>query len=168
VELRGNFLFDRASHRDFLGAVLGAGVSRERIGDIIIVGDNGAQVVTSPKIVPILEQGVSSVRSVPVTVRTVDWDELQVREPVKKVVTTVEASTRLDAVASAGFGMSRSKMADLVKAGDVLVNWKEAKAARKELKAKDMVTVRGKGRLEIIDISTTAKGRYRVKATRYV
>jgi len=43
--------------------------------------------------------------------------------PKKKELTTVEASA--DAIASAGFGMSRSKMADLIDGGDVRVNWKE-------------------------------------------
>lgn len=41
-------------------------------------------------------------------------------------VSTVEASLRLDSVASAGMGMSRSKMSAAIKSGLVLVNWKAA------------------------------------------
>lgn len=29
--MEGNFLFDKAGHRDFLGAVLGTGISREKV-----------------------------------------------------------------------------------------------------------------------------------------
>lgn len=29
--MEGNFLFDKAGHRDFLGAVLGAGIAREKV-----------------------------------------------------------------------------------------------------------------------------------------
>jgi RNA-binding protein YlmH len=36
----------------------------------------------------------------------------------------VEASLRLDAVASAGFNFSRSKMAALIENGGVMVDWK--------------------------------------------
>jgi RNA-binding protein YlmH len=32
----GNFMFDAASHGDFLGAVLGTGIAREKVGDIIL------------------------------------------------------------------------------------------------------------------------------------
>jgi RNA-binding protein YlmH len=40
---------------------------------------------------------------------------------------SVEASMRLDAVASAGMGMSRGKLKDMIEGGDVLVNWKEVR-----------------------------------------
>ena len=32
----GNFAFDTAAHGDFLGAILGTGVTREKVGDIIV------------------------------------------------------------------------------------------------------------------------------------
>ena len=41
----------------------------------------------------------------------------QVRAPKVEEVSTVEASLRLDAIASAGFRMSRSKMTDAIKSG---------------------------------------------------
>ena len=40
---------------------------------------------------------------------------------------SVEASMRLDAVASAGMGLSRGKVKDMIEGGDVLVNWKEVR-----------------------------------------
>ncbi len=46
-----------------------------------------------------------------------DWVCVQVRAPRVEEISSVEASLRLDAVASAGFRMSRSKMMDLIKAG---------------------------------------------------
>jgi RNA-binding protein YlmH len=56
---------------------------------------------------------------VPVTTRRIALDGLRVRQPRTDRVTSVEASMRLDAVASAGFRMSRSKLLDLVRAGDI-------------------------------------------------
>lgn len=32
LDCRGNFMFDPANHRDFLGAILGTGVVRDRVG----------------------------------------------------------------------------------------------------------------------------------------
>lgn len=46
---------------------------------------------------------------------------VQVRAPRVEALSSVEASLRLDAVASAGFRMSRSKMTDLVKSGEGVV-----------------------------------------------
>jgi RNA-binding protein YlmH len=83
-------------------------------------------------------------------------------------MTTTEASLRLDAIASAGFGMSRSKMVDFVSSGDVRVNWKDITQPAYQLKAGDMIAVRGKGRLEIGEIAVTKKERYRINLTRYI
>jgi RNA-binding protein YlmH len=83
-------------------------------------------------------------------------------------MTTVEASLRLDAIASAGFGLSRSKMADAVTQGNVQVNWKPITQSSYALKAGDLVTYRGKGRLEIGEITVTKKERYRIQLTRYL
>ena len=81
---------------------------------------------------------------------------------------TTEASLRLDAIASAGFGMSRSKMVDLISSGDVRVNWKEIGQSAHALKAGDLVAIRGKGRLEIGEVAITKKERYRINLTRYI
>lgn len=44
---------------------------------------------------------------------------LSIPKPKVENIRTVESSLRLDSVASAGFRMSRAKMADIVKSGDV-------------------------------------------------
>ncbi|MEM7772720.1 MAG: photosystem II S4 domain protein [Cyanobacteria bacterium P01_A01_bin.37] len=168
LSIAGNFLFDSATHRDFLGAMLGTGIVREKLGDIIVLGERGAQAVVVPEMAEFLEMSLTQVRSVPVKTRRIDLSELRIREPKKKEMTTVEASLRLDAIASFGFGMSRSKMADLISGGDVRVNWKETTQPSRNLDSGDLVAIRGKGRLEIGDIATTKKGRYRIELVRYV
>jgi len=168
LSISGNFLFDPASHRDFLGAILGTGIVREKVGDIVVLGERGAQAIGVPDLVEFLEMHLTQVRSVPVKTAPIPLSELKIREPKKKEMTTVEASLRLDAVASAGFGMSRSKMVDLINAGDVRVNWKEITQASHALKTGDLVAIRGKGRLEIGDIAVTKKDRFRVQLTRFM
>jgi photosystem II S4 domain protein len=167
LDIAGNFLFDPATHRDFLGAILGTGVVREKIGDIIVLGERGAQVLVVPEMVEFLETHLTQVRSVPVKAQPIELTELKIREPKKKERTTVEASMRLDAIASAGFGTSRSKMADLINSGDVRVNWKEVTQASSLVKSGDLIAIRGKGRLEVGDVSVTKKERYRVQLIRY-
>lgn len=168
LEMAGNFLFDPASHRDFLGALLGTGIVREKVGDIIVLGERGAQAIVAPEMVEFLSINLTQVRSVPVKTRAIEFSELKIREPKKKELTTVEASMRLDAIASAGFGMSRNKMVDLIESGDVRVNWKEITSASHTVKAGDLLAIRGKGRVEVGEVVVTKKDRYRVHLTRYV
>ncbi|MEH2181663.1 photosystem II S4 domain protein [Nostoc sp.] len=168
VEIAGNFLFDTASYRDFLGAMLGTGIVREKTGDVIVLGERGAQAIVTPELVEFLSMSLKQVRSVPVKTQQIELTELKVREPKKKELTTVEASLRLDAIASAGFGMSRSKMVDFIDAGDVRVNWKEVTQASSQVKSGDLIAIRSKGRLEVGEIAVTKKERYRVQLTRYM
>ncbi|AFZ18426.1 photosystem II S4 domain protein [Allocoleopsis franciscana] len=168
LDIAGNFLFDPATHRDFLGAILGTGLVRDKIGDIIVLGERGGQVIVVPEIMGFLETQLTQVRSVPVKTRPIDLSELKIREPKKKEMTTVEASMRLDAIASAGFGMSRNKMADLITGGDVRVNWKDISQASHIVKSGDLIAIRGKGRLEIGEVAVTKKDRYRVQLTRFM
>lgn len=168
LEIAGNFLFDPATHRDFLGAMLGTGIVREKVGDILVLGERGAQAIVAPEMVDFLMLHFTQVRSVPVKVQPIVFAELKVREPKKKELTTVEASMRLDAIASAGFGISRNKMVDLIGSGDVRVNWKEIATPSYTVKAGDLISIRGKGRLEVGDVAVTKKERYRIQLTRYV
>jgi len=168
ISISGNFLFDPATHRDFLGSLLGTGIVREKVGDLIVLGERGAQALVVPELVDFLAMMLVQVRSVPVKTQLLPLEELKIREPKKKEMTTVEASLRLDAIASAGFGMSRSKMVDLISAGDVRVNWKDITQSSYSLKAGDLVAIRGKGRLEIGDIAVTKKERFRVQLTRLI
>lgn len=167
LDISGNFLFDPATHRDFLGSLLGTGIVRDKVGDIIVLGERGAQAIVVPELVDFLTSALTQVRSVSVKTQSIEFSELKIRPPKKKEMTTVEASMRLDAIASAGFGMSRSKMANAITSKDVRVNWKEITQSSYNLKAGDLVAVRGKGRLEIGEVSVTKKQRYRINLVRY-
>ncbi|PZO12215.1 MAG: photosystem II S4 domain protein [Leptolyngbya foveolarum] len=168
LSIAGNFLFDTASHRDFLGSLLGTGLVRDKVGDIIVLGERGAQAIVVPELVEFLSTSLNQVRSVPVKTSQIEISELRVREPRKKEMTTVEASMRLDAIASAGFGMSRSKMADMITSGDVRMNWKSVTQSSHKVQTGDLIAIRGKGRLEIGEVVVTKKERYRVQLTRLV
>lgn len=61
VQVTGNFMFDAATHRDFLGAILGTGIDRRTIGDILLQGEQGAQVLCMPDMVEHLESSLIQV-----------------------------------------------------------------------------------------------------------
>lgn len=59
--VKGNFLFDSANHRDFLGACLGTGIERSKVGDILVQGEQGANILVVPDLVSHLEMNLTSV-----------------------------------------------------------------------------------------------------------
>ena len=86
-----------------------------------------------------------------------------------KVINATVADLRLDAVAAAGYGVSRSRMADEIKSLNVKVNWQEAKKAAQPVKEGDVLSFRGRGRVEVAEIrGTTKKGRISITLKRYI
>jgi RNA-binding protein YlmH len=78
----------------------------------------------------------------------------------------VEASCRLDAVASAGFGLSRNRMTELIRQGAVRIDWKPATRASRELAAGERVQLEGRGELRIEAVELTKRDRYRIRLER--
>jgi photosystem II S4 domain protein len=166
LDISGNFMFDPATHRDFLGALVGTGVTRDVVGDILVQGERGAQALVDVELVEHFETELTRVRTVPVTVKRIDLSELRVPPVRSQDISSVEASLRLDAVASAGFRVGRSAMADLIRGGDVRLNWREATKPSVLVKEGDVVAVAGKGRLKVRGVSVTKKDKYLVSMTR--
>ncbi|CAI5472974.1 unnamed protein product [Closterium sp. Yama58-4] len=159
VRVSGAFKQTSVSHGDFLGAVLGTGITRDKVGDIILLEGEGAQVIITPDLQDFLLSTLTALHRVPVTVQPIALSDLSVSPPRIDTLRTTEASLRLDAVASAAFRLSRSKFTDLIAKGDVRVNWREATKSGVVLKTGDVVSVRGKGRCKIGEVTTTKKGR---------
>lgn len=168
LSITGNFGYQPPSHGDFLGSILGTGIAREKLGDIFLQGENGAHVLIVPELVDYMISSLDKVGKVPVSCTLIPLEELEYEPPRTKTLKTVESSLRVDAIASAGFKISRSKFSDLISKGDVRINWSTVTKNGATLKTGDVISVSGSGRLKIGEIYTTKKGKYSVELTRYI
>ena len=79
------------------------------------------------------------------------------------------ASLRIDSIAASGFGFSRSRAAQDIAADRVRLNWQPVKNAAQTVKAGDIISMRGRGRLEVAEVrGQTKKGRTAVLLKRYL
>ncbi|MBQ9636089.1 MAG: RNA-binding protein [Acidaminococcaceae bacterium] len=155
-------------HRDILGAFMGMGCAREILGDIVLVAE-GAQFVADKVFANYIESNLTQIGAANVSLQQIGPEELQSREEKVKVITATVAALRLDAVAAAGYGISRSRMADEIKSQNVKINWKEAKNGAQAVAEGDVISFRGRGRVELAEIrGTTKKGRCSITLKRYM
>ncbi|NMC33775.1 MAG: RNA-binding protein [Veillonellaceae bacterium] len=168
VGVEWNTQFYPLTHRDVLGGLLALGIKRSVVGDILMV-PGGCQIVVDPSILPFLQQELQRLGAAMVRTKPIMLSELQPRpETVKEIRSTV-ASLRMDSVAAAGFGVSRTQMTEDIQADKVKVNWKDAKNPSQSVKAGDVISFRGRGRVEIVEITgQTKKGRTGVLLKRYM
>jgi photosystem II S4 domain protein len=167
LEISGNFLFDPAEADDLRQALWAAGAAAADLGDVWRLGDRGGQAIVTRDLAQRLHGCQTNVRTVEVRLEARPLAELQlpaVRNP--KRFSTVEASLRLDAVASAGFGLSRARMAELIRQGEVRINWRSVSSPSKELAVGDRVQLAGRGELELEQMALTKRDRWRLTLLR--
>lgn len=156
------------SHRDVLGAFMGSGCKREALGDIVFVPE-GAQFVADKALAPYIRSNLTQIGAAPVSLTEIAMSDLLQKEEKVKVINATVADLRLDAVAAAGYGVSRSRMSDEIKALNVKLNWKEAKKAAQTVAEGDIISFRGRGRVEVAEVrGTTKKGRISITLKRYI
>lgn len=159
---------EKLSHRDFLGSLMGMGIVREKLGDIL-VGPASADLIVLDTVADFLLSSWNSAGRAKLTVTEIEPQNLHIPEVKCEEVRDTVSSLRLDAVASTGFRMARGKAADLISSGRVQVNWRECTKPDKLLSAGDTVSARGFGKFVLAEVGgVTKKGRTSIVLKRYV
>ena len=158
------------SHRDFLGALLGDGVSRDVLGDILVNPEGlKTDIVVMDSILEYMLHSFFFVGRAKVDTSEITREELLVPEQKTETVKDTVASLRLDGVISAALGMSRDKASAAVARGLVELNHFPCAKGEKLLSEGDAVTVRGFGKFILSQVGNLSKkGRIFIEIKRFV
>lgn len=158
---------DTLSHRDFLGALIALGISRETVGDILI--ENGRAVAfVADDVFKFVFSQIDKVGNVGVTLTEGFAEPLPALSQKQSFSVTV-ASPRLDCVVASLCRISRARAVEKIADGLVLVNSISTIKPTVSIKANDKVTVRKKGKFEITSCDQHAKkGRIILKYDKYI
>ena len=169
VCLRADFYQgDSPSHRDFLGALMGAGIKRETLGDIC-VGKGSCDFFVTAEIAPYVLQNFVSAGRVRLHLKQIPLREASIPEPEVTVIRDTLASLRLDSMISSGFRIGRSLAAQYVSSGKAAVDGIPCEKPDKAVEQGQKISVRGLGKIQIAAINgQTKKGRISVEIHRYV
>nr|WP_224749549.1 YlmH/Sll1252 family protein [Polycladospora coralii] len=146
----------RLEHRNVLGTLLGLGLNRDKMGDII-PHDVGCDIVLDQTLLEYIQIHIGQVGRVRVNIVEVQKQELNIPTvDMKEFVVTV-SSMRIDAVIAAGYRMSRTKAGDLIRSEKCKVNWKLIENPHYTLQPGDLVSLKGFGRLRVENIQGVTK-----------
>lgn len=163
-----NGQFARLSHRDVLGALMSLGIERDCLGDILVAADS-VRIICDSRQTDYLLLNLTEIGAVGVSCEKVGLDTIAPKEERCKEIRATVASLRADAIAAAGFGFSRSRAAADIAADKLKLNWQQVRNASQSVKEGDVLSMRGRGRLEVAEIrGTTKKGRIAVVLKRYL
>ena len=152
--------FGAPGHRDYLGAILGLGIGRDWVGDILVFPER-AYVFCLPSVRQHLLLSLDKVGRWGVKVREIPLAEVPVGEKETKELSFTVKSPRLDAVCAGAFGMSRTAAAEKIAAGLVALNYQECLKPDAAVRPGDVLSLRGKGKCTVGEAGDreTKKGR---------
>lgn len=159
---------DTPNHRDFLGALMGAGIARETVGDIC-VGKSSCDFFVTAEIAPYILQNFTSAGRTHVHLEQISLTDVEIAEPEVKEIKDTVASLRLDGIVSSGFRIGRSLAAQYITAGKAAIDGLPCEKPDKPIAEGMKISVRGLGKIKIHAVNgQTKKGRISVIIHRYI
>ena len=159
---------DELSHRDFLGALMGAGIARETVGDIC-VSKGSCDFFVTAEIAPYIQQNFLSAGRTKLHLDQIPLRDTQIPEPEVKEIKDTLASLRLDSVISSGFRIGRSLASQYVSAGKAAIDGLPCEKPDKAVSEGMKISVRGLGKIKLVSVNgRTKKDRISVTIHRYV
>lgn len=158
------------NHRDYLGTVMGLGLTRDQIGDILVVREENACIgyLFCKKDKADLLTGLTRIRHTTVAAEQISYEELA-WEPEFQEITESVSSFRLDAVLSAAIRLSRSQALALIQEGQVFLNGRCCTENARKLSEGEVFSVRGYGKFIFEKVSAQSKkGRHHIVVKKYI
>ena len=156
------------THRDLLGGLMGIGLTREKVGDIL-VGDAAAQLVCLKEAATIILSQFDQAGRYRLKLKQIPLSGLAPVPAEVKVIHDTGSALRLDAVLASGFSLSRGRAAEAVAAGRVSVNHRECVKPDRTVGSGDVLTCRGLGKCVLKTVGgQSRKGRIIIEIERYL
>lgn len=168
IRVRGSG-YEQLSHRSFMGGLLGLGIKRSVIGDIVITGENEAVVLCEPSIAEFLLTHWKKAGKDKITLGEISLDDGFAPKRSYARVTDTVASGRLDCVVAALCSLSREKARETVVSGAVELDYECEIRPDREVCPVCLISVRGYGKFRVLSLADrTKKGRYRLVAEKFL
>lgn len=156
------------THRDYLGTIMSLGITPGVLGDIV-VHDSFCYVLLKSDMAEYVADNLHKIGNQGVKVSVIDDLSEVAIERRYKVIGTVCAAPRLDALVGAAANISRSQATALINGGKVKLNHRETEKPSTAIKEGDLLSIRGYGRFLVHSFDgETRKMRMHVTLKQYI
>ncbi len=156
------------THRDILGSLLGLGLRRDAVGDIL-VGDACTTVLLQRSVYDFVRSTLTRAGRVPLTLEDIAFCDILPPEQQVHLVQDTVASLRFDAVLAAAFSLSREQAQQAIARGLAHLGDRPTLSPSKAVAAGDVFSLRGHGKARLQQIGgQSRKGRTHITIARYV
>ena len=161
--------YRKLTHRDYLGSLLGLGIERDVLGDIVLLDDFSAVVFCGGKISDYIVLELKKVGNDSVKTSKFELPEGFCTTRKFQPISDTVASARFDCVVSALCGLSREKAQSIIRVGDAELDYFAEDRPDRTVSEGSVISVRGYGKFAVVSLSEqTKKGRLRLLANKYI
>ena len=149
--------FNTLEHGSIMGTIYNCSIDIKHIGDILLDEDGRCEIIINEQVIDSLIAFVPHIAN-----SRVKFDKIDMVSIISNISTEKQmsiSSARLDLVVKELCKKSRSKIQDFFKQKEVKLNHSIETSNSKVVKAGDVISVRGFGRITVIDIRPTSKGK---------
>lgn len=150
MEACWNGKFAQADHRSLLGSLMALGMDRAFFGDIVIQEDH-AYLCVLPEVALRLPMEWTQAGRVSLKVRPLEQPP-PLKAPKGLQLRDTVASLRLDSILAGGMKTSRSRAAEIIREGQVLVEHQPEERMDRVLSPGQLISVRGFGRIRLLEV----------------
>lgn len=141
-----NELYGKFEHRNYLGAVMSLGLTRERIGDIIVY-DDCAYIIVLEENADYIKKNLEVEKMFrKAQISIVDINNIKVKPQEFEEITISVNSNRIDNIVSEMLNVSRKVAQELLEDEKVYLNYTIESKFTKTIKENDIFAIRGKGK----------------------
>jgi RNA-binding protein YlmH len=142
------------THRILLGVLMHLGISRDRVGDIVIE-DSFAYVTVDKQLVKFIKENLTEINHQPLNVEETFESVMIADSGVEKTIFL--QSNRLDAIIAQSFNISREDATELIKREMVKINQKIVVKSFQTLSVCDIISLAKKGRIKLLDDTNSTR-----------
>lgn len=154
--------FTQLTHSAILGTLANSGVETDTFGDIITDGKGRWQFFAKSELSNFFTEQVDRIGRTKVKIRSISAKEILTPEDDSVSKDEIVASLRVDSVLAGISKQSRTVLKAQIEAGNAKLNWHDIKNSNIMVKENDTLSLRHFGRIKIMSITSTRKGKYRV------
>lgn len=157
IEINYPTKFAELSHGQIMGTILGAGIVRETLGDILTDGERW-QFFIDKKLENYLFMNMNQVGRTNIQLEKFPLEEVIQSTDKWEVEEIIVSSLRIDVVLAGALNISRNRTKTMINDRRIKLNWVELDRVDLEVEEYDLISVRGFGRIQIRkQIGTTRK-----------
>ncbi len=168
IRIDNSSKFNKVEHKDYMGAILSLGISRNKLGDFVTI-DNECYVASCEDIFGFLANNLTKIGRYPCKISEYELSMGAVPDIKFDELNIIVTSLRLDCLVSGICNVTRSKSLALISNGSVLVDYVTIREKNYSVKYGDVITLRGYGKFKIVTTNgNTGRERIRLLIKKFV